>query len=115
MQSYDFVIIGKGSSGLDVIAVQKAVDQVGSILLKGTFSFEEKGRVSITKGININGETDTQGSPLTKIQGGFGLFTAHYQLSCRHQHQARRSEFRLSMLRALFDLQSLWPIAAAPI
>ncbi len=73
-ESYDSVVTGKGDPSADVIAVQKAVDQGGSVLLKGNFDFGKDGKVIISKDVNIYGETDAQGAPVTKIQGGFWTF-----------------------------------------
>ena len=73
-ESYDSTVTGKGDPSADVIAVQKAVDQGGSVLLKGNFDFGKDGKVIISKDVNIHGETDEQGAPVTKIQGGFWTF-----------------------------------------
>ena len=67
-------IVGQNNSAVDLQAVQKAVDQGGTILLKGAFDFGDKGRVDIRKDVNIVGEADDKGSPLTKIKGGFWTF-----------------------------------------
>ena len=67
-------ILGQNNPAVDIQAVQKAVDQGGTIILKGTFDFGDKGRVNITKDVKIVGETDNKGSHLTKIQGGFWTF-----------------------------------------
>jgi hypothetical protein len=56
------------------MAVQKALDQGGSVLLKGTFDFGKDGKVKISKDVSIYGETNAQGAPITKIQGGFWTF-----------------------------------------
>jgi len=69
--AYDSMVTGKGDPVYDIKAVQDAVDKGGKVLLKGTFDFGEKGRVNIKNDIEIIGETDTQGLPLTKIKGGF--------------------------------------------
>jgi hypothetical protein len=71
---YDSIVIGKGDPHSDVMAVQTALDKGGSVLLKGTFDFGKDGKVKISKDVNIYGETDTQGIPVTKIQGGFWTF-----------------------------------------
>ena len=68
------VVTGKGDPSVDVIAVQKAVDRGGSVELKGNFDFGKDGNVIISKDVNIFGETDAQGAPVTKIQGGFWTF-----------------------------------------
>jgi len=67
-------IVGQNNSAVDLQAVQKAVDQGGTILLKGAFDFGDKGRVNITTDVKIVGERDDKGSPLTKIKGGFWTF-----------------------------------------
>ncbi len=67
-------IMGQNDPAADIQAVQKAVDQGGTILLKGTFDFGDKGRVNITKDVKIIGETDGGGKPVTKIKGGFWTF-----------------------------------------
>ena len=72
--AYDSVIAGKNNASHDVNAVQAAVDNGGSILLKGTFNFGQKGRVNIKNDIDISGERDDKGRPLTKITGGFWTF-----------------------------------------
>jgi len=73
-QLYDSVVVGKSDSAYDVKAVQDAVDQGGRVLLKGAFDFGEKGKVIIKNDIEIIGEADDQGVPVTKVQGGFWTF-----------------------------------------
>ena len=73
-QPYDSVVVGKSDSAYDVKAVQHAVDQGGRVLLKGTFDFGDKGRVTIENDVEILGETDTRGVPVTKVIGGFWTF-----------------------------------------
>ncbi|MBW2116213.1 MAG: hypothetical protein JRH04_15650 [Deltaproteobacteria bacterium] len=73
-KSYDSVVVGKSNPAYDIKAIQGAVDQGGTVLLKGTFDFGEDGRVNISKDVRIYGETDAQGAPGTKIQGGFWTF-----------------------------------------
>jgi hypothetical protein len=68
------LIIGQNSPAVDIQAVQKAVDQGGTIKLKGTFDFGNEGRVNITKDVKIIGEIDSTGNPLTEIKGGFWTF-----------------------------------------
>jgi hypothetical protein len=70
----EITIVGQNNPVVDIQAIQKAVDQGGTILLKGTFDFGDKGRVNITKDVKIIGETDDQGTPITKIKGGFWTF-----------------------------------------
>lgn len=67
-------IIGQNNPAADIQAVQKAVDQGGMILLKGTFDFGDKGSVIISRDVEIVGEKDGQGIPITKIRGGFQTF-----------------------------------------
>ena len=68
------VITGKNNEEFDVKAVQEAVDKGGSVLLKGTFNFGQKGRVNIKNDTEVIGESDSAGKPLTKIRGGFWTF-----------------------------------------
>ena len=72
--AYDSIVTGNGNPELDVKAVQEAVDKGGSILLKGIFNFGEKGRVNIKNDIDIMGEINNKGEPITKISGGFWAF-----------------------------------------
>jgi hypothetical protein len=65
-------VIGRDNPAVDVVAVQAAVEKGGEILLRGTFDFDDKGRVHITKDVKIVGETN--GKPMTKIKGGFWAF-----------------------------------------
>ncbi len=44
-------IVGQNNPTVDIQAVQKAVDQGGTINLKGTFDFGNEGRVNITKDV----------------------------------------------------------------
>jgi len=74
LYAYDSVVTGKNNAELDVKAVQDAVDKGGSVLLKGTFNFGQKGRVNIKNDVEIIGESDSKGKPLTKIMGGFWNF-----------------------------------------
>ncbi len=73
-RKFDLVINGMGDPKADVKAVQKAVDRGGSILLKGSFDFGEKGKIEIKKDISIYGEKDAKGAPTTKIIGGLWSF-----------------------------------------
>ncbi len=74
LYAYDSVVTGKNNAEYDVKAVQEAVDQGGAVLLKGTFNFGQKGRVNIKNDIEVTGESDSNGRPLTKIMGGFWAF-----------------------------------------
>ena len=60
--SYDSVVVGKNNPDTDIKAVQNAVDQGGTILLKGTFDFGNKGSVKIKNDISILGETGISGA-----------------------------------------------------
>jgi len=70
-------VVGQNNPAVDIQGVQKAVDQGGTINLKGTFDFGNEGRVNITKDVQIIGEANPQG-PVTKIKGGF--WTLHSPL-----------------------------------
>jgi len=70
----EITVIGTGQPGQDIKNVQAAVDNGGSILLRGNFNFGPEGRVKITKDVRINGEADSVGEPTTKITGGFWTF-----------------------------------------
>jgi len=74
LYAYDSVVTGNDNPELDVKAVQEAVDKGGSVLLKGTFNFGQKGQVNIKNDIEISGESADKGSPMTKIMGGFWPF-----------------------------------------
>jgi hypothetical protein len=67
-------ITGQNNPSVDPQAIQTAVAEGGTILLKGTFDFGGKGMVNITKDVTITGETDDKGAPITKIKGGFWTF-----------------------------------------
>ena len=58
----------------DVRAVQDAVDQGGTVILKGIFNFGNDGKVIIRKDIKILGEVDEQGQPNTQVIGGREAF-----------------------------------------
>src|SRR6266699_2391566 len=64
------VVGGQNNPAVDVPAVQAAVDQGGSVLLVGTFDFGDAGRVLLRNDVDISGEADSSGSPLTTIKGG---------------------------------------------
>lgn len=72
--TYGSVVTGKGDANQDVKAVQDAVNQGGTVLLKGTFDFGIEGRVNIKNDIKVFGETDSQGKPLTRINRGHWSF-----------------------------------------
>ena len=65
---------GKNDPAVDAQAVQKAVDQGGTVLLKGRFDFGDKGSMTITKDVKVLGETDEQGAPRTTVRGGHHTF-----------------------------------------
>ncbi|OFZ88868.1 MAG: hypothetical protein A3F74_17230 [Betaproteobacteria bacterium RIFCSPLOWO2_12_FULL_62_58] len=73
-ESQPAAVEGKHDPAVDVQAVQKAVDQGGTVLLKGRFDFGDKGSVTITKDVNVLGETDERGAPRTTIRGGYYTF-----------------------------------------
>lgn len=66
-------VVGQNNPAVDIQAVQRAVDQGGTVNLKGTFDFGSESRVNITKDVKIIGETNHKG-PITKIKGGFWTF-----------------------------------------
>jgi len=70
----EVTVVGQNNPSIDIQAVQRAVDEGGTINLKGTFDFGNEGRVNITKDVKIMGEKDSEGSLLTKIKGGFWTF-----------------------------------------
>jgi hypothetical protein len=74
LYAYDSVVTGNNNPELDVKAVQEAVDKGGSVLLKGTFNFGQKGRVNIKNDVEVIGESNGEGNPVTKIMGGFWTF-----------------------------------------
>jgi len=67
-------VIGTGDPGQDVGNVQSAVDNGGTVTLRGSFDFGENGRVKISKNVRILGEVDSSGEPVTSIKGGFWTF-----------------------------------------
>jgi hypothetical protein len=64
------IIFGQNNPAVDVPAVQAAVDQGGTIRLKGTFNFGSTGSVVITKDVDIAGEKGTL------VKGGLLSFNA---------------------------------------
>lgn len=74
LYAYDSVVTGQNNAEIDVKAVQEAVNKGGTVLLKGAFNFGQKGRVNIKNDIEVIGESDGEGKPLTKITGGFWTF-----------------------------------------
>jgi hypothetical protein len=67
----DRTVVGRADPALDIAAVQAAVDQGGTVLLKGTFDFGERGQVRLTRDVAVVGEADAQGRPVTTIRGGY--------------------------------------------
>lgn len=65
---------GRNDPSLDVAAVQKAVDQGGTVFLKGRFDFGAKGNVTIKKDVKIIGQSDGHGHPKTLVEGGEATF-----------------------------------------
>jgi membrane-bound inhibitor of C-type lysozyme len=70
------VVIGSGDPEKDVPAVQAAIDRGGTVVLKGTFDFGERGRVTIRRDVSISGETGPSHDRTwgTTIKGGFWTF-----------------------------------------
>jgi hypothetical protein len=68
------MIVGQNNPTIDIGAIRKAIDQGGTVSLKGTFDFGNEGRVNITKDVKIVGEADSKGNPVTKITGGYWTF-----------------------------------------
>jgi len=60
----------------DLVAVQRALDEGGSVVLKGKFNFGEEGQVKISRDVKIRGEKDPQGVPMTVVSGGFLAFSS---------------------------------------
>ncbi|MBC2713757.1 MAG: hypothetical protein HF978_00410 [Desulfobacteraceae bacterium] len=67
-------VVGQNDPAVDVAAVQDAVDSNGSVRLEGTFDFGEDGSVTLTQSVQIRGQADNQGNPLTTIKGGDKTF-----------------------------------------
>lgn len=68
------VVVGQGDPALDLPAVQAAVHEGGSVLLRGTFQFGPTGSVEIARDVRIRGEEGVDGEPLTTIVGGWNTF-----------------------------------------
>jgi len=49
------VMVGTGDPRRDVAAVQAAVDRGGTVVLKGTFDFGDRGRVLVRRSVSISG------------------------------------------------------------
>jgi hypothetical protein len=80
-ESQPVTVEGKNNPAVDVQAVQKAVNQGGTIILKGRFDFGDKGSVTITKDVNVLGEMDEREVPRTTVRGGY--YTFHSPPSAR--------------------------------
>jgi hypothetical protein len=65
-------VVGTGNYLTDVKAVQQAVDQGGTIILKGRFFFGGNGSVTIKKDVQIIGEKEKD--VMAKITGGQEVF-----------------------------------------
>jgi len=63
-------VVGQNDHNVDVPALQKAVDQGGTVLLRGVFDFGQKGNVTIARDVRIVGEVDGGGVLRTTIKGG---------------------------------------------
>ena len=65
-------VVGTGNYITDVKAVQQAVDQGGTVFLKGRFFFGGNGSVTIKKDVQIIGEKEKD--VMAKITGGQEIF-----------------------------------------
>lgn len=74
LYAIESVVTGQNNPEHDIKAIQDAVDKGGTVLLKGTFNFGEKGQVKIKNDIEVSGENYENGNPKTKIVGGFWPF-----------------------------------------
>jgi len=72
------VVVGQNDSTFDVGAVQAAVNGNRSVVLTGTFDFGVAGRVVLNCDVDITGEADTSGAPLTTIRSGEWNFFTPY-------------------------------------
>lgn len=68
------VVVGQGDPALDLPAVQAAVREGGTVVLRGTFQFGPTGSVQIDRDVQIRGEEGVDGEPLTTIVGGWNPF-----------------------------------------
>jgi len=71
-------VVGTNNPSLDVTAVQAAVAKSDSVLLEGTFDFGNDGRVELMRDVQICGEADEAGLPLTTIRRGEWDFFTPY-------------------------------------
>jgi hypothetical protein len=72
------VVVGANDRAVDLPAVQAAVNGGGRVILKGTFDFGSAGRVIINNDVDIGGEIDVHGTPVTTIGGGEWSFHTPY-------------------------------------
>jgi len=70
----DQTVVGTGDPAQDVANVQAAVNQGGTVILRGHFDFGPEGRVKITRDVRIRGEKDGRGEPATVVTGGRWTF-----------------------------------------
>src|SRR4051812_29410353 len=71
-------VVGTNNPAIDVAAVQAAVNAGGSVVLKGTFDFGLSGRVLVKNDVDVRGESDESGAPLTTIRRGEWPFHTPY-------------------------------------
>ena len=64
------VVTGQNNDAVDVTAVQNAVAANRDVMLVGTFDFGVAGRVVLNCDVDITGEADASGAPLTTIRNG---------------------------------------------
>jgi hypothetical protein len=67
-------VSGNDNPVVDLPAVQSAIDQGGTVLLKGVFDFGDTGSVVIRKDVEIIGQTDGAAIPRPKIKRGSVTF-----------------------------------------
>ena len=100
-------VMGHNDPAVDVAAVQKAVDQGGTVLLKGEFDFGDKGSVTIARDVRVIGEVDDRGGPRTTIKGGQATLR-----SVRPEAPAALGP-KITIQHIHFDGASLTPIQVA--
>ena len=108
-------IVGQNNPSVDIQAVQKAVDQGGTVNLKGTFDFGNEGRVNITKDVKIVGEKDSKGTSVTKIKGGFWTFHSPLPTKLLPDVPAPRSRSSPSILMEPYGLPFNWLTAVVQL
>jgi hypothetical protein len=72
------VVVGTDNPAVDVPAVQAAVDGNDTVQLTGTFDFGVGGRVVLSRDVQICGEADEAGMPLTTVRRGEWDFYTPY-------------------------------------